>query len=122
MPIGSPRDPRDLPGRNGLLIHTVTAALSPGSGVIALGIHAGTPYPDCSDRFVIAMQALLDVYSSGTLRLDAPFVLWQKRDVWSYARELGVPLELTYSCELGLEQPCGRCESCEDVSMLNARA
>jgi 7-cyano-7-deazaguanine synthase len=81
------------------------------TGVIGIGIHAGTEYPDCSPAFVDAMQRLLDVYSGGEVQLDAPFLSWSKPEIWEYARRLGVPLDATYSCEFG-PRPCGQCLSC----------
>ncbi len=40
--------------------------------------------------------------------------------VWSYCKRLGVPVELTYSCEMGKDQPCGKCLSCKDLEKLYA--
>jgi 7-cyano-7-deazaguanine synthase len=110
-----------IPGRNALVLTIGLMAFSAECGILSLGIHAGTPYPDCSDLFVSIGQRLIDLYLDGSVQLDAPFLQWSKRDIFDYARDKALPLELTYSCELGIDQPCGRCASCADIEVLNAR-
>lgn len=108
FPIG------EIVGRNALLV-TVAAMYWPErSGVIALAVHAGTAYYDCSDGFIKAMNVILDGYADGRVQCEAPFVRWTKQEIWAYCREAGVPVDLTYSCEAGSEPPCGRCLSCLD--------
>jgi 7-cyano-7-deazaguanine synthase len=107
-------------GRNGLLVSLALTEVRFESGIIALGIHSGTDYWDCSAEFVRALQTLIDGYTDGRIRLELPFLQWNKREIWEFCREMGIPLELTYSCELGLDQPCGRCSSCQDLEALRA--
>lgn len=89
---------------------------------IALGIHAGTQYADCSPEFVRRMQSTFDIYSGKTVRIAAPFGDWTKADIWAYALSKNVPVDLTYSCEAGANQPCGKCLSCLDRMGLEAYA
>jgi 7-cyano-7-deazaguanine synthase len=89
---------------------------------IALGIHAGTQYTDCSSEFVSRMQSIFDIYSEGALHIATPFKDWTKSDIWAYAISKNVPVDLTYSCEAGLNQPCGKCLSCLDRKGLEAYA
>jgi 7-cyano-7-deazaguanine synthase len=110
----------EIPGRNALLVHLALATAGRAPATIMLGIHAGTPYVDCSPAFVDAMQRSLDVHRDGTLQLVAPFVAWSKSEVYAYARAMSVPLELTYSCEAGQVPPCGACPSCRDRELLDA--
>jgi len=105
-------------GRNGLLLHLALMAVTFDAGLVCLGVHAGTRYPDCSPLFLERVQALYDLYSAGRVRIDAPFVNWSKRDVYDFAVQQGVPVHLTYSCLAGTEPPCGVCESCRDVESL----
>lgn len=109
-------------GRNALLLLVAAMASVRSRGFIAIGIHAGTSYSDCSPGFKTKMQAILDLYCNGAVQIGAPFLRWRKRDIWSFAIQQGVPLELTYSCERGKHQPCGRCKSCRDVEVLRAGA
>lgn len=108
-----------VPARNALLVTTALSYWKPvRKGMIALGIHAGTAYPDCSPGFVDAMQRLIDIYTDGRIRLACPFLTWTKSQIWSYCHEAAVPIELTYSCERGSQRPCGRCLSCRDRKAL----
>src|SRR5437762_13908085 len=43
-----PPDPLEMPGRNGLLLHIALHLATPSSGLIRLGIHTGSQYPDCT--------------------------------------------------------------------------
>ena len=89
------------------------------TGSIAIGIHSGTDYSDCSPDFVELSQRVFDLYTDGKFTVGAPFINWTKADILQYCRMNKLPLELSYSCELGLEQPCGKCKSCEDRKTLN---
>jgi 7-cyano-7-deazaguanine synthase len=101
-------------GRNALLLQVALTAAPFEVGQIAIGLHAGTSYPDCSPFFVSEMQRSFDVYCSGRLRVVAPFIDDDKRSVVEFCRESAVPLHLTYSCERGTMPPCGTCLSCLD--------
>lgn len=107
-------------GRNALLLGAALMASRSHSSIIAIGIHSGTNYPDCSDHFVATMQTLFDLYADGQVMVAAPFLMWSKRDIWDYCLLKKIPLELTYSCELGRQQPCGSCLSCSNLEILYA--
>jgi len=110
----------EIPGRNSLLVVLALMHLGPQSGVIYLGVHAGTGYIDCSPGFINTLQLLLDQYSSGRVQLSTPFIGASKREIWDLAHELGISIGHTYSCELGRTQPCGECRSCLDIEALIA--
>lgn len=114
-PIG----PGEIPARNALLLHVALATASPGPATVMIGIHAGTPYLDCTPAFLDAMRVSFDVHRAGTLQLVAPFLTWSKTDLYAYARAMSIPFELTHSCEVAAE-PCGVCPSCLDRELLNA--
>jgi len=101
----------EIPGRNDMLVTTARACV-PGLS-IAIGIHAGTAYPDCSPQWLHAWEQLLDVQRSGEIALLAPLAPLHKPQVLALARDCEVPVGLTYSCEAG-PRPCGRCLSCQD--------
>ncbi len=110
----------EIPGRNALFLFAALMSFSASNGIIALGIHAGTSYFDCSQDFTQLAQRLVDGYVNGKIQLGVPFLKWSKLDVWHYLQQIELPTGLTYSCELGLEQPCGKCHSCRDLEVLYA--
>ncbi len=109
----------EIIGRNDVLV-AVARAAAPGRDV-ALGIHAGTGYLDCSPEHRDAWQGLLDVQHAGAVRVLAPLLHLSKGEVLALAADSAVPLELTHSCEAG-NITCGRCRSCHDRAGLRARA
>lgn len=109
----------EIAGRNDLLVAAARAA-APGDSIV-IGIHAGSPYTDCSADWARAWQALLDVQHGGTVRLLTPLVGLVKAEVLALADHLGVPLALTHSCERA-DTPCRSCPSCLDREPRLARA
>lgn len=100
--------------RNALLV-LAAASVAPRAHLgIAIGIHAGSPYYDCTPAFVGDMQRVLDGYHGGTVRVEAPFLEFSKREVFDYCLGNGVPVDLTFSCERGSDRPCKHCASCKD--------
>lgn len=108
----------ELLGRNAFLLFSAIFLTKLRTGLIAMGVHSGTPYYDCSPPFVDAMTRLISEHTDGTLQLLAPFLSWSKMQVFDYFKTSGIPLELTYSCEAGSTPPCGRCASCRDRRLL----
>jgi 7-cyano-7-deazaguanine synthase len=106
--------------RNAVLLLSALMANPAFKGIVSIGIHSDSPYYDCSNSFVSLMKRLISDYSDGRVLLDVPFLLWNKRMIFDYAKGHRVPLSLTYSCERGRKKPCGECLSCLDVRALNA--
>jgi 7-cyano-7-deazaguanine synthase len=106
-------------GRNALLLQVALAAAPFEVGQIAMGLHSGTPYGDCSPSFLVEMQRCFDVYCDGRIQIVAPFIDHDKRAVVAYCRETDVPTDLTYSCERGTNPCCGTCLSCRDRKALH---
>jgi len=104
----------ELVGRNAFLIFAAIFLARPRSGLIGIGVHAGTSYYDCSPPFIEAMERLVAEPTDGGLVLVAPFLAWSKSDIHQYYVSAGLPIGLTYSCELGTVPPCGECASCRD--------
>jgi 7-cyano-7-deazaguanine synthase len=102
----------EVPGRNDMLV-AIAAAARPASHV-AVGVHAGTRYVDCSPAYVDAWQALFDLEYGGSRQLLVPLREFSKPAVLELAAKLSVPLGLTWSCE-DHEGPCGVCSSCRDI-------
>jgi 7-cyano-7-deazaguanine synthase len=111
----------EIRGRNAFLLHTGLLAVAPGATVLLMGIHGGTTYVDCSEPFLQIERRSFDLHTGGEVQIAAPFLGMTKGDVLQVARDLGVPLDSTYSCECGGE-PCGACLSCLDRAHLGAFA
>ena len=114
---GSNFDAGEIRGRNAFLLHLALLEFSASSGVVALGIHAGTGYADCSPEFVEVVQRSYDFHTNGAITVTAPFLHWKKQDVYRLASKLNVPLAMTHSCEAD-NHPCRRCRSCLDRGLL----
>ena len=110
----------EIIGRNAFFLLGVLTEIGKNTGILATGIHAGTPYFDCSPAFLSSLQTVFDGYCNGRVRLAAPFLEWSKHQVFTFCESEGVPIHLTYSCEKGTEQPCRECLSCRDRRTLDA--
>ena len=73
------------------------------NGLISMGIHSGTNYYDCSEAFLREINRILEGYSDGRVVLAAPFLKWDKRMIYDYILDNGLPIHLTYSCENGTD-------------------
>ncbi len=108
-----------VPFRNGLFLSSAASfALSENCDIIYYGAHsddsAGNAYPDCSEKFNNAMNEAIYEGSGKKLKIEAPFVKMNKADVIKLGIELKVPYQLTWSCYIGDEKPCGKCGTCID--------
>ncbi|MBW7969457.1 7-cyano-7-deazaguanine synthase [Bradyrhizobium sp. BR 10289] len=110
----------ELIGRNLFLIASAILLGSCHDGLLAIGIHSGTNYYDCSRSFLSRVEVLAQECSDGRVAVVAPFVDWSKDDVFSYFKAAALPLNDTYSCEAGGIPPCGTCASCRDRVRLYA--
>jgi 7-cyano-7-deazaguanine synthase len=104
----------DVPGRNGFLYFTALVHGGSRERLIASGIHDGTPFYDCSPRFIERMDSVVSEQTRGRIRLVAPFMRWTKRMIWQFCEDQRVPIQLTRSCDSGAATYCGRCLSCLD--------
>lgn len=107
-------------GRNAFFLMTALMNIDFNIGLMCMGIHSGTDYSDCSVDFVKNIQNIFDIYTNGTIIFSTPFIKCTKSEIYKYCKDNKIPLELTYSCEMGKKQPCGNCTSCEDLIKLIA--
>lgn len=103
----------ELRGRNAMLLHTALFAFPRWTGPIAMGIHGGTSYRDCSPDFVRLMEESFSFHTDGQVTVATPFLNWSKSDVMNLASDMEVPISMTYSCEEA-DGPCHTCLSCLD--------
>ena len=109
-----------VPARNTILL---SLALSWAEVLDAQAIYIGvnsldySGYPDCRPQFIEAFQALIQVATKATtegasIQIETPLQFKSKLDIVRRAHELGVPLDVTWSCYFDGDQPCGVCDSC----------
>ena len=111
----------EISGRNAFLITTAMVFNPKWTGIIALGIHAGTEYYDCGHTFVEDISRVVEGYSDGRVALGVPFLNWTKKMIWDFCLANHVPVEITWSCEVGPKTPCGKCLSCRELEAIYAR-
>lgn len=109
----------EIPGRNAYLVFAALLYHPTFSGTLALGIHAGTSYYDCSQVFASQLGNIVSGYRDGKVVLATPFLVWTKQMVYEFCLERKVPIHFTWSCEVGPTKPCGQCLSCRDRKQLN---
>ncbi|MGE3108820.1 MAG: 7-cyano-7-deazaguanine synthase [Phycisphaerales bacterium] len=109
----------EVPMRNAMLLSIACMERPETIWGIAIGIHSGTPYADCSPEFASAAQTLA-TFQTHPVRILAPFARWTKSDILAFCLSEGVPTHLTYSCEWGAASPCGKCLSCLDRKDIDA--
>ncbi len=109
-----------VPGRNTVLLSIALSwAEALDADAVFIGAHSVdySGYPDCRPEY---LEAFEKVSSLGTrrgvegrpVRIEAPLVRMDKSQIIERGKELKVPFELTWSCYLGGEKACGRCDSC----------
>lgn len=107
-------DTGEIFGRNAVLALQALAAYGKGTYKVITGIHSGTIYSDCSEDFIVCINRVFDIYTNGTIILEAPFASWTKQQIISYCLSEALPISITYSCESSGVRPCGKCKSCLD--------
>lgn len=117
MPVGHAEAPdaTEVPGRN-LVLLSIAAAIADGEGytAIAFGANASDAagYPDCRPGFIAALAEASMLGTRHHVTVHTPLVRRTKAEVIAWGRELGAPLELTWSCYVGADEPCGTCGAC----------
>ncbi len=110
-----------VPARNTLFLsYALSWAEASQADSVWIGANAidYSGYPDCRPDFLAAME---NVYCLGTklgregnpIKIKAPLVEKTKSDIVKLALSLKVPLEQTWSCYQGDDQPCEKCDSCQ---------
>ncbi len=74
-------------------------------------------YPDCRPEYYEAFQILANLATKRAVEGDpveikTPLIDLSKAEIIQKAKELGAPLEKTWSCYRGGKKACGKCESC----------
>lgn len=119
--------PPTLRGLLPVLVATgVQLAFRIGATKLALGMsrwgaisHLGFPTfqtrPDALREWLHAMGVMTYTLSpsQGSFTIEAPFVDSEYADIVRLAMSFDLPLQHTWTCELRLDRPCGKCSNCE---------
>lgn len=106
-----------VPFRNGIFL-SIAAAIAEKEGARAIYIGVveedSSGYPDCRESFIAAMERAIDLGTKDETKIfiKTPLIHLKKEDIVAKALELGVPLELTWSCYQNEDEACGVCDSC----------
>lgn len=109
--------PTYVPFRNAVLL-SMAAAWAETLGATAVYYGAvsadSSGYPDCRPSFVNAFNRLVSegTKSGPDLVVRAPLVDLTKAQIVLLAMEMGLPLELSWSCYTRNDRACGACDSC----------
>lgn len=104
-----------VPFRNAIFLSVAVAySVSVGADKIFYGAQGSDEpfYPDCRKEFYKAFEKAAKLGTCQEIIIQAPFSYMIKSGVIKKANELGVPLDLTWSCYLDGANHCGKCESC----------
>ena len=109
-----------VPGRNTVFIAIgLSLAEARDANRLVLGVNAMdySGYPDCRPDYLKAYQSLADLANKAGreghgIKLWAPLIDWNKKQIVQEALRLGVPIDKTWSCYSGGDHACGICDSC----------
>jgi 7-cyano-7-deazaguanine synthase len=104
-----------VPFRNGIFM-AIAVAFAEGIGArkIFYGAHASDQifYPDCRQEFITSFEKSASLGTGKDFEIRSPYISIRKENILKKAGELGVQLDLTWSCYHNGPIHCGRCESC----------
>ena len=104
-----------VPFRNAIFLSVAVAyAVTVGADKIFYGAQGSDEpfYPDCRREFYQAFEKAARLGTCEDISIEAPFSNMKKSEVIKIGADLGVPLQLTWSCYLDGAKHCGKCESC----------
>jgi len=109
-----------VPARNTIMLSIALAyAEVIGAGHIFIGVTSldYSGYPDCRPEYIEAFRKLANLATKravegSPLEIHTPLLHMTKEEIIRKGMEMGVPYGLTWSCYLGGERACGRCDSC----------
>jgi 7-cyano-7-deazaguanine synthase len=109
-----------VPGRNTIFLAVgLAVAEARDADALFVGVNEvdSSGYPDCRPEYLDAMREVARLgqrrgVEGRPVEIRAPLVGLDKAGIVRLGRDLGAPLELTWSCYRGGERPCGTCDAC----------
>jgi 7-cyano-7-deazaguanine synthase len=118
--IGRGIPPTYVPARNTIFL-SYALAWAEVVGADAIYIAANyidySGYPDCRPEYFQAFQRMANLATKrgvegNPVEIRTPLIHMTKAQIVLKGKALGVPFEKTWSCYLGGERACGRCDAC----------
>lgn len=103
-----------FPGRN-LLLLTIAASIAYELQIqeISIGIINSTRiFTDCTTLFFSKLEDLFYLMFNLHLGIQTPLENCSKLEIIRYLKKYKLPLNITYSCQKGVENHCMKCPSC----------
>lgn len=110
-----------VPARNSVFLSLASSlAEAEGAEIIFIGANVldYSGYPDCRPEYLESFSKMIElgtkVGSKGkAIKIAAPLLRMNKKEIIEHANSLKVPFEMTWSCYKGEDVPCGECDSCK---------
>lgn len=104
-----------LPTRNLMfLVAGAGYAFSKGLDVVVIGLVDNPIFPDQTREFVTRAEDAISAALGRRIKILAPLIRLDKREVILLANKHRLNVALTYHCHSGGEKPCGVCISCQE--------
>jgi 7-cyano-7-deazaguanine synthase len=104
-----------VPNRNGIFVNVAASfaeVLGADSVVAGFNREEAATFPDNSTDFVKAINQALSFSTRSSVKLVSFTQNMDKFEILSEAQKVGLPFQYIWSCYLGGEKMCARCESC----------
>jgi len=104
-----------VPGRNVVFTAIATSfaeAENAGKIIVGWDLEEAVTFPDNSKEFLDAFNNVLEIGTLESVKIEAPVINMSKTEIVKLGVKIKAPLNLSYSCYMGEENPCGICESC----------
>ncbi len=105
-----------VPNRNGVFIN-IAAAIAERYGIdnVIIGINKeeGTDFKDNTKEFLDAINEELKHSTENEVKVIAPLINSNKKDIVKLGIKNDIPFEKIYSCYSGQDRHCGECMSCK---------
>ena len=104
-----------VPGRNVVFTAIATSfaeALNAEKIIVGWDLEEAATFPDNSKEFLDAFNNVLEIGTLEGVKIEAPVINMSKTEIVKLGIDIDAPMDLSYSCYMGGEEPCGTCESC----------
>jgi len=110
-----------VPGRNTVFLSIGLAyAETVDAEAVFIGVTSTdySGYPDCRPEFIKSFQKMANICNKkgvegNPIKIVTPLLYLNKSEIIKKGISLEVPFEYTWSCYLGEDLACGRCDSCQ---------